>query len=836
MLDFDALGAGGNEEEAILEPRQIFTTLVRSPRFKFPSANQGEVLEKWFNNRNRVDNTVKMNTGSGKMLVGLLVLQSSLNEGVGPAVYITPDNYLAAQVMSEAKDLGIAATTDPDSAEFRSHQAILVANIDKLVNGRSVFGVGQQGARIPIGSVVIDDAHACLDAVADQFSISLPVEHPAYAELLDLFEEDLRAQSPLGLVEVKSNDPQSLMLVPFWSWQDKSERVLGILHANRESKELLFNWPLLKTVMKWCTCCFSGRRLEIAPRCLPIDQLPSLSRAKRRVYMTATLADDGVLISHLGADPQAVADPIRPKGAGEIGDRMIIAPQEVNPEIYEDDLKRLAADIAQTYNVVVLVPSARRSEFWADVAHQTLQKENISAGIARLRSGHVGLTVLINRYDGVDLPDDACRLLIIDGLPESVGLLDSAESRVLEGTKQQLLRQIQRLEQGMGRGVRSGEDRCAVLLFGRRLTQRVNEPDARAMFTPATLVQMDMGREVTKQVKGRPIEELRPILELCMNRNTPDGQRWWLAGRGRLAKAKEGAVSHVNASVGRLRQAFDLAVRDQAYQAFETVQAALQGEQDKAVLGYLMQQVAEYRHQSNATEAQKILMKAIGLNPKVIRPIGGISYARLLSPAKEQAVAAEAYMREQFIEPNQFVLWVYALANDLVWDKDRTEQFESAMQALGTMLGFGSQRPDRQYKDGGPDNLWALGELQFLVIECKSGVDNDGTPISKSHCNQLLGAKSWFDRAYDQTCSATPILVHPQAQFQAEASPSPDVRVLASRGLEELRGALRAYAKSIGDQARFPSLGEIQSLLQQYKLARSLFVNTYTDRPRLVQK
>lgn len=836
LLDFDALGAGGDEGDAIIEPRQIFTTLVRSARFKFPSANQGEVLEKWFEKRNRADNTIKMNTGSGKMLVGLLALQSSLNEGVGPAVYVTPDNYLAKQVLEEARDLGIAATVDPDAPDFRSHKAILVANIDKLVNGKSVFGVGQQGIKIPIGSIVIDDAHACLEAVADQFSITLPSEHPAYTELLELFEDDLRLQSRLGLVEIKSNDPQTLMLVPFWAWQDKAERVLQILHRNRESKELRFSWPLLKTVMSWCSCCFSGRQLEIAPRCLPIEQIPSFARAKRRVYMTATLADDGILISHLGADPAAVADPIRPKGAGEIGDRMIIAPQEVNPEIYEADLKRLAVDVAKRHNVVVLVPSVRRAEFWTDVAQQTLSKENIAVGVAKLRGGHIGLTVLINRYDGVDLPDDACRLLIIDGLPESMGLLDSIESSILEGTKQQLLRQIQRLEQGMGRGVRSGEDRCAVLLFGRRLTQRVNEPEARSVFTPATLVQIDMGKEVTKQVKGRPIDELRPILDLCMDRSTPDGQKWWLAGRARLAKAKDGAISHVDGAVGALRKAFDLAVNQQALIAFETVQTAAQDEPDKAVRGYLMQQMAEYRHQSNAAEAQKILLTANGLNSQILRPLAGISYARLASPAKEQAEAAEAFMRERFLDPNQFVMWVYTVVADLMWDKNRTEQFESAMQDLGAMLGFGSQRPDKQYKNGGPDNLWAIGQLQFLVIECKSGVDNDGTPVSKDHCNQLLGAKSWFDLAYDKTCTGTPVLVHPQSRFHAEASPTDDMRVMAARGLNELRDAVHQYIKSIGEQARFPTVAEIQALLQQFRLSRMQFVAAFTEKPRLTAK
>ena|SRR5882762_8433981 len=81
MLDFDALGKGGSGAK-VIEPRKIFTTLIRNSRFKFPSANQGEVLDRWFEKRSRRDNTIKMNTGSGKMLVGLLALQSSLNEGV----------------------------------------------------------------------------------------------------------------------------------------------------------------------------------------------------------------------------------------------------------------------------------------------------------------------------------------------------------------------------------------------------------------------------------------------------------------------------------------------------------------------------------------------------------------------------------------------------------------------------------------------------------------------------------------------------------------------------------------------------------------------------------
>ncbi len=82
--------------------------------------------------------------------------------------------------------------------------------------------------------------------------------------------------------------------------------------------------------------------------------------------------------------------------------------------------------------------------------------------------------------------DDACELLVIDGLPEVHGLIEWLEMTATDGTRPQLLRQIQRIEQGMGRGVRSSDDHCVVLLLGARLSQRMHEAEANALFSSAT--------------------------------------------------------------------------------------------------------------------------------------------------------------------------------------------------------------------------------------------------------------------------------------------------------------------------------------------------------------
>ena len=182
-LDYKKIKSGLPSQKQI-DPRKIFTTLKRdTAKFKRPSDEQGDVFDDWFAKRSRGDNTLKMNTGSGKTVVGLLCLQNSLHEGVGPAVYVTPENYLIRQVVSEAGSLGIAVTENEQDPAFLSGNAILVINIWKLVNCRSVFGVGRGGANIEIGSLVIDDAQACPVTVAEQFKIRLSSLHPAYEPL-----------------------------------------------------------------------------------------------------------------------------------------------------------------------------------------------------------------------------------------------------------------------------------------------------------------------------------------------------------------------------------------------------------------------------------------------------------------------------------------------------------------------------------------------------------------------------------------------------------------------------------------------------------------------------
>lgn len=175
-----------------IEPREIFMTLPKKDEgYEYPRDVQSEVWAKWFKLRQQKNNIIKMNTGSGKTIVGLMILQSCLNENVGPAVYVVPDKYLAEQVCQEAKKLGINAVTDRDDYLYTENKAILVMPIHALVNGRSVFGM-RSSNNYPIGSVLLDDVHACLETISSQFAIKIPDTHELYSKLINLFSASWR--------------------------------------------------------------------------------------------------------------------------------------------------------------------------------------------------------------------------------------------------------------------------------------------------------------------------------------------------------------------------------------------------------------------------------------------------------------------------------------------------------------------------------------------------------------------------------------------------------------------------------------------------------------------
>ena len=506
------------------DPTVIFSGLTeRNEKYGYLRNVQDEVLRAWYANREKKDNIIKMNTGSGKTVVGLLILKSCLNEKKGPAVYVVPDRYLVKQVCKEARLLGIKVVCDEygeegncifkgeKSREFLEGRAIYITNIHKVVNGKSVFGMRRNFEdNITIGSMVVDDVHACIDTIGEQHTLHISASNPIYNEVV----------KQLG-VNTNEGDNESgnyHILVPFEKWQKEYEAIKKIVDKDPESKdwenEQRFKMPLMRDNWATANCVVTANEIEITLKGTRLDKIRSFDQAERRIYMSATLSDDSALVSTFGLRIKENDEiVISPKKANDIGARVILAPAYLNQKISDEQIRNKLEEYAEMYSIVVIVPSFSRAELWNSQklrAILSLKEGNIESGIEELRKNPLpGITVLVNRYDGIDLPDDSCRILVLDGLPE----IPTEYERFIQGVAPTIesvqCKAMQKVEQGMGRGLRSNLDYCAVILMGDDLIKFLKHGNNIDYFSVATQIQYS----TTNSLMDEEVE-LKDVFEL----------------------------------------------------------------------------------------------------------------------------------------------------------------------------------------------------------------------------------------------------------------------------------------------------------------------------------
>lgn len=820
---FDDLDLGPTVD-TVSEPQKIFHALPkRAAKYEYLRNVQGEVLGKWHSRRNEPDTVIKMNTGGGKTVVGLLVLKSCLNDGQGPAVYVCPDHYLCEQVLLEARELGIETTIDPRSPHYMNGRAILVIPIDAVFNGRSKFGVAEEGSRLDIGSIVIDDAHACISRAEQKFTATIPRSSALYDQLLDLFRADLKQQSLTAAAEIEQGERRALARVPYWAWQDKLEATSRILVAGSNLKELEWVWPLLKDSLGQCLCHVHATAIEIAPRCLPVSAVPSFSKAKRRIYMTATLADDSVLAASFNTESSAIENPVAPASGSDIGERLILIPQEINTSLSDADIRNFAATYSKSWNVVVIVPSFKRAEFWKDVAKKILDAETIVEGVETLRGTIGNLVVLVNRYDGVDLPNDSCRILIVDGLPDARRMIDRYEQSILESSKRFRTSQIQRIEQGMGRGIRAGNDYCIVVLMGAQLLSTLYAAGAVDYFSPSTRAQLALSRKLAKKIEDKGVEEMADVVDAVLKRDP----QWVSAAKNAVIEINYPSSIDVDPVSVAQRAAFEASRRGRADKAEAALRAAFDKNDTDVVQGWLLEQVAEVVHQDDKVKSQSILAGAHERNVMTLKPLRGVTYPRVDTAGMDQARQAAQFMSENYKDANAWVLGVRGLLEKLRFGEETSEDFEEALKQLGHHLGFRSQRPEKLGITN-LDVMWGTGESHYLLFPCKS--EATSPTISKAYTDQVSGSLTWFAATYDHTNKATAVIVHPASIVDKAGTAPPGMRVITAEKLHKIKVSVENYAVAIRDNRA--DITAIRAALNYEKLLGAQFVAAYTSSPK----
>lgn len=116
-----------------------------------------------------------------------------------------------------------------------------------------------------------------------------------------------------------------------------------------------------------------------------------------------------------------------------------------------------------------------------------------------------------NRYNGIDLPGDACRLLIISGIPRTMSEQQKLLSKKMYRSRLYARSIAQKIEQAIGRGTRGSGDYCVVVFYGHDLCDWVRDRKHLQYFTPATRAQIECGYEIMNQIDSA--EELSVLID-----------------------------------------------------------------------------------------------------------------------------------------------------------------------------------------------------------------------------------------------------------------------------------------------------------------------------------
>ncbi|MCI5162429.1 MAG: DEAD/DEAH box helicase [Candidatus Electrothrix sp. AX5] len=761
MVDFNKLKSRKKKKKAV-EPAEIFRRLPKPQGINDLYTSQAEVLHQWYDNRFQRDVVIKLHTGGGKTLVGLLMAQSTLNETGEPVLYLTPTRQLVTQTLEKADELGINAVPyeqgQPLNDDFVNGCAVMVGTYKALFHGQSKFGLRGNPRPQGVSAIILDDAHAAFSVLRDSFTLDIQSEknRELYESIAGLFRKSFKDIDKLGTFDdILSGSEYSVLEVPYWAWHEKLDTVREQLKA--VANKYPFQWPILRDQLHLCHALISRKAFTFTPILPLVDSFPTFYDAPRRIYMSATIADDSEIIRTFDADPNLVKNALVSRSLAGVSERLILIP-DLMPFSFnaQEALEKLIEWTAKlNFGAVILVSSDKATEKWSKIATAAIGSTQVERSVTSLQERKTsGPVVFSNRYDGIDLPGDSCRLLVMDGLPSGTSNYELFRASVLYGGVSIIRLLAQRIEQGIGRGARGSGDHCVVLLAGANLAGWVAKDANFQFLTSATKAQLEMGSEISGEVCS--LQDLAQTIKRSYDRD----KDWVKYHAETLAEL----VDEDSFDESRFRQA---AVERKALnlwhdgyheKAINKIQRTLDdiGSIDSQSRGWLEQLAARIANDWGHKElTERYQQQAYAHNRNLLRTKVLPPYRPIAAPrAQTEAIISQLssyHFRRGFLQTFEEVC-------SLLHHNSSANQFEQALADFGKMMGLSSERFDDNGE--GPDVLWLLPNKVGLVIEAKSRKKGKNA-LKKEEHGQLLVASEWFASHYkDYKCVR--ISVHPK--------------------------------------------------------------------------
>jgi Helicase C-terminal domain/Type III restriction enzyme, res subunit len=734
MFDFSTLAAAAKSESAS-SLVELFNQLDRKATHTSLRPAQVAAMNSLDIQKNEKDIVLKLSTGSGKTVVGLVYAESMRRRYKGePVIYLCPTTQLVDQVVAAGLEIGVPVSVFPTSGlplQALSGEAVLACSYDKVFNARSMF----ESRNIRPSCFVMDDIHAGVERVKHCFTATIP--NDCYPQLKAIFKPLCEASDASTWSGIDRNDIGSRYEVPYWVWNSVQKTVCEILEEYKDSEELKFNWTNLSRYAELARFCISGTSAEITLSIPPVEENAAYSKAKHRLFMSASIKDGSQLIATMDCDLASfdrLIEPTEDEGAGE---RMILPISLIRHDADKSDVATACAMLAKQTNVVVLTSSAAQAKVWLDAGAKLSQQKEFESAIEKLRTTNKNFMVFAQRFDGVDLADDACRILILDGIPSGDRICDQVDTYRQKGSPEYEVRTVNKFEQALGRAVRSSADYAAVLLVGQDIAAFIGRRSVTDILEERTRVQVDLGKELAKKMGDEKsiatvINEMSSAL-LTRNDGWKDAHRTRVKSGKKIPRAQ--GITCFEATAAAAREAWRQAKARNFQAAVSKLREASNDERlhdtQKAEIIYC---IATYLHQFDPAAAVEAYKSVFNLNTNFPRPekVTDRKFNRMTS----QAVSVRDYFGA-FNTANAAIARLHEIRGKLSFGNPY-EIVEQGLLELGFALGAESSRPEK-VTGRGPDVLW-LFEDCGMCIEAKN---EKKSPIHKSEAGQLILSNEW---------------------------------------------------------------------------------------------
>ncbi|MEP7379137.1 MAG: DEAD/DEAH box helicase family protein [Chloroflexota bacterium] len=415
---------------------------------------------------NASDVAIELPTGVGKTLIALLLADHALDRGWSVA-YLAGSNVLAEQVEVEARELGLDAHRFwgghyPGAAldDYHQGQALGIMNYWVYFNSSPKVDAADM--------VIFDDAHLAEQPLTSMYStrISRAAYTQLYVRLCDIVHAHTSAYETLEALRDGTapwSAPPELLAFNDWAGVAAMARDAIDDSAFAEADEGRFAWRELRSRLERCGVLIGPSAIEIRPYHSPSQIFSGVSRAKQRIYMSATLGTMDDLERRLGIGPITRIEVPPELHAGSTGHRLFVVnpTAEVGPM---QPLTDLVLELAGEQHRVAWLCASHQE---ADQVQGALGSRNVTcfrlrpgddSALEEWRGHDGGHLIAAGRFDGLDFAGDICRFVIMPSIPAASSEFERFVVAYLGDATFMRHRIGQRVTQALGRANRLPSD------------------------------------------------------------------------------------------------------------------------------------------------------------------------------------------------------------------------------------------------------------------------------------------------------------------------------------------------------------------------------------------